>query len=320
MEGKRIIKKLRYPAPGDWVNISFLVILSIIDLLNIPLIKTWYLLVPLNFIIILIIFLSAASYEKQRTEKNNEENFSLLKLFRYWYTVPLILFIFKQVYWIIYYVKPADIDSTLISIDYRIFGVNPTHWAFQFANPFLTEFLQIIYVYYYIMILVYGLELYLWKRYPEYKYALFIIVTGFYISYIVYMIYPAVGPRFTLHEFYSINKELPGLFLTDKIRGFLDFCESIPAGVLNPITFTQRDAMPSAHISLAILIAYLSRKIKSRSFYFYLPYCFLMAAATIYLRYHYVIDLAAGAVVAVITIMIGKLVFPLKKSYRLENK
>jgi membrane-associated phospholipid phosphatase len=115
-----------------------------------------------------------------------------------------------------------------------------------------------------------------------------------------------VGPRFHLHDFYSISTELPGILFTDFIRAILDFGESIPTNVASPGDFAQRDAMPSAHASMALTIAYLSWKIKSRSFYFYLPYCVLMIISTIYLRYHYVVDIIAGILLAVITIMIGE--------------
>lgn len=166
------------------------------------------------------------------------------------------------------------------------------------------------------MIIVYGLELYLWKRYSEYKYAMYMIVLGFWVSYLLYLVFPAVGPRFTLHDFYSIKTQLPGLFFTDKLRAFLDFGESIPSGVANPIAFAQRDAFPSLHLSMAILVAYLSRKIKSKSFYFYLPYTILIAISTIYLRYHYVVDLFAGILTIVFVIYLGNYLYKFRKDLK----
>jgi membrane-associated phospholipid phosphatase len=159
------------------------------------------------------------------------------------------------------------------------------------------------------MIIVYGLELYLWKRYKEFKYTIFIVFFSFYFSYLLYFIFPANGPRFHLHDFSSISRELPGIFFTDYIREFLNFGESIPGGVPNPQDYVQRDAMPSLHIITAFLIMYLSFKFRSKSFYFYLPFVFLMAIATIYLRYHYVVDIAAGIIVSLFTIWIGNILY-----------
>jgi len=262
-------------------------------------------------ILIYFIWKIVSAYE-QKIEKQNINEASertVLKILRYWYGVAAILYIFKQVYIIIYSLKLPDWDLLFIKMDFILFGINPTQWAHRFENPVLTEFLQIVYAYYYPMIVVFGLELYLWKRYKEYKYTIFLVFFSFYFSYLLYILFPANGPRFHLHDFSSISNELPGLFLTEYIRAFLNFGESIPKGVSNPQDYVQRDAMPSLHIITAFLIAYLSWKFRSRSFYFYLPYFLFMIAATIYLRYHYVVDIFGGLVVCVITIMIAKIIY-----------
>lgn len=288
-----------------------LFILSFIYIFFNARIEYWYLLIILNSVLVYIIFKIVTAYEKKVDELQAREiEFkSLSKVFRYWYGVATILIIFKQVYYIIYSLKPADWDPLFIRMDFMIFGVNPTQWAYRFENPFVTEFLQIIYAYYYPMIIVYGLELYLWKRYKEFKYTIFIVFFSFYFSYLLYFVFPANGPRFHLHDFGAISIELPGVFFTEQIRSFLNLGESIPVGVPNPQDYVQRDAMPSLHIITAFLIMYLSRKFRSRSFFFYLPYLFLMAAATIYLRYHYVVDIAGGVIVAFFTIWIAKIAY-----------
>jgi membrane-associated phospholipid phosphatase len=104
------------------------------------------------------------------------------------------------------------------------------------------------------------------------------------------------------------------MLLTKPLRVILNFGESIPSGVINPQDYVQRDAMPSLHAEIAILLAYLSRKLKLKSFYFYLPYCILMLIATVYLRYHYVIDLIAGAALALAAVWIGKFMYQKKDS------
>jgi membrane-associated phospholipid phosphatase len=267
---------------------------------------------------VLIIYIVNKYESKPDNEKysSNLKN-SAVRILRFWYGVPLILYFFKEVYMIINLINSPLIDSTLINIDYSIFGINPTQWVSSFDNPLLTELLEIVYFLYYIVIIIYGLELYLRKRYDEFKFGAFIIFLGFYLCYIAYMFFPAVGPRFFLHNFSLIDKELPGLFFTDWIRHFLNFAESIPANVPNPQDYVQRDAMPSAHAEIAILLAYLSRKVRSRSFYFYFPYCILMIIATVYLRYHYVIDIIAGGLMAVITIWLSGIINKSKPTVKL---
>lgn len=274
----------------------------------------WYILAAVNIILIALISYIVISYESKPDEEKAElkNKFSLLKLIRFWYPMIVILYIFKEIYLFVRPINPYDCDLALINIDYWMFGVNPTVWIYRFANPILTEFLQIIYSLYYLVIPAYGIEIYMKKRYGDFRFSVFVLFIGFYIAYVLYLIFPAVGPRFHLHNFYSIDTELPGLFLTKPLRVILNFGESIPAGVLNPQDYVQRDAMPSLHAEIAILLAYLSKKLKLKSFYFYMPYCLLMMLATVYLRYHYVIDLIAGAALALAAIWIGKLMYQKK--------
>jgi len=271
-------------------------------------IDNWYLYILLNLVLIYAIWKIVNAYEL-RAQSSEIPNNSILKILRYWYGIAVILIIFKQVYFIIYYIKPPDWDLLLIKLDFMIFGVNPTQWIYKFNNPYVTEFLQWIYAYYYPMMAVFGLELYLWKKFDKFKYTLFIFFFSFYFSYILYMIFPANGPRFHLHDFSTISVDLPGVFITEYIRAFLNFGESIPSGVSNPQDYVQRDAMPSLHIITAFLIMYLSKKFGSKSFYFYLPYFFLMTLATVYLRYHYVVDIVGGIAVSVFTIWLGLIIY-----------
>jgi len=299
-----IFKSFKYLSPADVVNQGFLLLMSILLIIFHSRIQSWYLLVIANIAAVVLIMFIVVKYEE------GEKKSSVLKILRFWYPVIMIIFIFKENYHMVHAINPNDIDKTLIKIDYMVFGVNPTQWFYRFANPLITEMMEIIYILYYLVIVIYGIELYVKKRYDDFEYSVFILFVGFYLSYILYIIFPAVGPRFYLHDFTAIDAELPGLFLTAPLRHILDFAESIPSGAVNPQDYVQRDAMPSAHAEIVILLAYLSHKLKLKSFRFYMPYCILMIVSTVYLRYHYVIDLVAGAVLAIITVLVGRIVFP----------
>lgn len=304
-------KFIKYLAPADIVTQSmFLILAGIFIYFNFR-IQFWYAYAVIDIFLIWVIARIVYKYELVASEKgdNNIPQSSSIKIARYWYGVAAILYIFKQVYIIGYALKPVDWDPVFMRMDFAMFGLNPTQWIYKYNNPFLTEFLQVIYVYYYPMIVVFGLELYLWHRYREFKYTIFILFLSFFTSYILYLLFPANGPRFHLHDFYAISNELPGIFLTEPIRAFLNFGESIPPGVLNPQDYVQRDAMPSLHTITAFLIMYLSWKFRSKSFYFYLPYFFCMVLATVYLRYHYVVDIFGGLIMCVFTIFAGYVLF-----------
>jgi len=222
-----------------------------------------------------------------------------------WYCYFIIIFVFKEIYLMIRPIHPIDYDQLFISIDQWMFGVNPTEWMARFANPVLTEILQIAYFSYYILFIVLGVELYRRFAIEDFDKAAFLIVYGFYLSYLGYFALPGVGPRFTLHDFSLHGTELPGIFLTDYLRAIINAGESIPQTHPNPVEVVQRDVFPSGHTQLTLIVMTLGLRYKLKARWFLLLFGSLLIVATIYLRYHYVIDLVAGALLAWFTIWSG---------------
>jgi len=131
------------------------------------------------------------------------------------------------------------------------------------------------------------------------------IVYGFYLSYLGYFLLPAVGPRFTLHTFELLNLELPGLFFTEPLRAFINAGESIPTDIANPVDFVQRDVFPSGHTQLSLVVVYCAFHFKVASRWLLASLATLLVLGTVYLRYHYVIDVIAGVVFFLFTVWSG---------------
>jgi len=203
-------------------------------------------------------------------------------------------------------IHPVDYDWLFISIDHWMFGVNPTQWAAQFAHPVLTEMFQIAYFSYYILFLMLGIELFRRHTIDEFDYGAFLVVYGFYLSYLGYFLLPAVGPRFTLHNFYALDRELPGLLLTTPMRNFINAGESISSALPNAIQLVQRDVFPSGHTQLTLIVVYLGHLYHLKTRWIMTILGTLLIVSTIYLRYHYVIDLLGGALFFLFTIWSGK--------------
>jgi membrane-associated phospholipid phosphatase len=186
-----------------------------------------------------------------------------------------------------------------------IFGFDPTVELYKIANPYLTELLQIAYASFFFLPIILAVHLLSRNRIKEFHFAVFAVVYGFLLSYIGYFILPAIGPRFTLHDFHATNTELPGLFLTNFLRDMVNAGESIRHGVANPEEIVQRDVFPSGHTQMTLIVMYLSFKFKLKSKYFFLVVGTLLIFATMYLRYHYFIDLVAGALFMIFTMWSG---------------
>ena len=297
----RLISLLKNFNPTDIVVVTFYVILTAITLTFSFRIEKWILLLILYFLIILFVFL--ISKKGVKSEKKLWENV------HFYYVVPLIFITFKVIYVLISSIHSSDYDQLLIKMDRFLFGGDPTVFLFQFSHPVLTELLQIAYGTFFFLPIILGVEFHLKKEYTKFQFIVFSVVLGFFLSYLGYFIFPAVGPRFTLHEFEMTNIELPGLLLTNFLRDVVNAGESIPKGIPNPIDFVQRDVFPSGHTQMTLIVMYLAVKLKSRYKWFFLIDGSLLIIATVYLRYHYVVDLIGGLIFMTITMILGKWLF-----------
>ena len=233
-----------------------------------------------------------------------------------WYPVPMIFFIFKEVHIVIQSLTRNDWDKAFIGIDRAIFGIDPTVWLTKFASPILTETLQIAYASYYFIMLAVGFELYLKKENIKFSFSIFTIVYGFVLSYFGYLAFPAVGPRFTLHDFYALDAELPGLWLTNSIRELINAGESITKGTTNAIAVAQRDVFPSGHTQMTLITMFLAARYKLT--FRRLIYIFgtLLIISTVYLRYHYVVDIFGGIIFMLFTLWSAPKLFVSWERYR----
>lgn len=292
-----IRKLLASFAPADVVTIGFLLFLTVLNLLFFNRVPEWWLLVLVNLAVSALIAFLSYSAEHRKTP--------LMIGFHRWYLYPVVLLIFKELYFMIRPIHPIDYDGLLIAADRWLFGTDPTVWLGRFAHPVLTEILQIAYWSYYVLFIIVGVEIYRRHTLKSFDKAGFLIVYGFYLSYLGYFLLPAIGPRFTLHDFTTIDQELPGLLLAVPLRDFINAAESIPAGVPNPAETVQRDVFPSGHTQLSLICVYLAFHFKLRSRWIVTTFASLLILGTVYLRYHYAVDVLAGVLFFLFTIWSG---------------
>lgn len=285
----------------DFIVISFYIFLIILNLLFHNQIENWQTFVVLDLLTIIFVFLLAYTAETYR--------YKILRIIHYLYLIPLVLLTFKEIYFLIRPLRPNDYDQLLIDIDRWLFGVDPTVFLYKFSHPVITEMLQIIYGMFYFLPIILGLALLRKRKLVEADFAIFTIIYGFFLSYSGYFALPAIGPRFTLHNFHSENNEMPGILITGFLRDVTNAVESIPRGTTNPESIVQRDVFPSGHTMITLVVIYLSVKLKSRSRFFLIPAGTLLIFATVYLRYHYVIDLIGGLVFMLFCVFTSPLIF-----------
>jgi len=295
------MKRYSFLRSADVVTILFAAALSIVEIVFSARINLWFVFVVLNIILCSFIFTSA-----QYTNTHGNTGNAIIRLFRDWYLVPCILFIYAQASSITQFIHQRDYDDVLIMIDQTLFGVNPTQWAAQFAHPIITEILQVAYSSYYLFFIALFYELYRRSDHTDFQYGAMLVVYGFYLSYIGYLLLPAIGPRFTLHDFYATDTQLPGLFLTEYLRAFINSGGGVPAGVSNPAAFVHRDAFPSGHTQLTMVAMYIAFATGTKIRWWLFVVGSLLIISTVYMRYHYAVDVLAGMLFFLFTIWSGR--------------
>lgn len=233
---------------------------------------------------------------------------TLFRFLRYFYIIPVIYMMYDQTHVFVRVVHPVDYDDLLIAADRWIFGTDPTIWMDRFAFPALTEYLQICYFLFYLMPILQAVEW--WRRRDIDKLALFArgITFCYYISYLLYFILPAIGPRFTLHNFHTLDADLPGILLTPWLRDLVDVGGGVAATMLHPELYVNRDCMPSGHTMLTLVNIIFAFRLGSRFRWLFAIVGGSLILSTVYLRYHYGIDVLVGAILAVVMLPLEPLV------------
>jgi membrane-associated phospholipid phosphatase len=192
------------------------------------------------------------------------------------------------------------IDDWLIAADRWMFGVDPTVWLLRVARPAVTEVLQLSYAAFYVLPLAVAVELYARGRERLFRQWAFVCGCGFFVAFGGYLTLPAVGPRFTLHALEATARELPGLWLTPALRAFIDGGGMVPVGAAaaGALRLAPRDAFPSGHALVTVLSVAWAWRCRLRVRGVITVVGLLLVAATIYLRYHYVVDVLAGVALA----------------------
>jgi membrane-associated phospholipid phosphatase len=148
----------------------------------------------------------------------------------------------------------------------------------QWIVPWFTDIMSLAYLSYYFIPVILVVVLYMKDRMAEFDRALFVLAFGYYISFIGYILFPAVGPRSAMTHLYSVPLE--GSFITDFVRD-----------TLNALEHNKRDCMPSGHTQIVLMVLFLAYRCEKILFTIFLPIVCGLILSTIYLRYHYVIDI-----------------------------
>jgi membrane-associated phospholipid phosphatase len=272
--------------PSDLLTLSFLVLLSCIAVFSAPVNPQWTRLLA-TYAVLAFAILAAAAYRMRVGPAKKGFYLSVVA------TVITVLFVFNSLGALIASIHTTTFDDRLIAVDHAIFGVHPTVWLERLINPLLTSLLQFAYISYYFIPLVLGVVLIARGRFEEFEEVLFGILLCFYLSYLGYLLVPAIGPRFTLSHLQTGDLQFPPFIKT--IRD-----------ALNDLEKNKTDAFPSGHTAISLMSLYYAWKAREKILFAGLiPVVTGLIISTVYLRYHYAIDVIAGIALTGLTIALA---------------
>jgi hypothetical protein len=206
---------------------------------------------------------------------------------------------FLQLQWILPAANGPAVDAELHALDLRLFGVEPALAWDKFVSPATTEWFSFFYYGYFILLAVHVLPaLFFGKRDQILVPMGFGILWLYCVGHVVYTLVPAYGPYAHL----KFEHTLEGRTWWPLVQG----------AVLSVDGSARTDVFPSLHTAGPTFLTLFS--FRYRQFapfkYTWLPLGFCavqIIGATMFLRWHYLIDICAGLLLGSSGVFVGTL-------------
>lgn len=202
-------------------------------------------------------------------------------------TVQLSYFFFKD---LLPHVNPRALDAELYQLDLMLFGIEPALWMDRFVTPATTEWFAFFYFWYFFLLAAHIFPILLAVRDLELlgEFTLGMLIL-FCVGHTVYILVPGFGPYRAMADAFE-NQFPHGLWL-DLVMSAVN-----SGGAM-------KDIFPSLHTAGPTFIALMSFRNRKRvPFTYTWPLITFFAGniilATMFLRWHYIIDVVAGLALA----------------------
>jgi membrane-associated phospholipid phosphatase len=205
----------------------------------------------------------------------------LMKIFRDWFPFLLLSVCYYSLFNdLILRMNPHMADPTLANIDAWMLGNQASFLLEPYVQPWITNFLCLVYFSHVVFFPGVALYFYLKNETPAFRRIMMGFLTIILLGIASYITVPAEGPQ----TFFASNytRDLTGQKLI------------ISVDYLFRVGHVGYDCFPSLHVGIPLLLSFYLRNYRRKLFVPALVYVGLMCCATIYLRYHYLIDVIAS--------------------------
>jgi hypothetical protein len=207
-------------------------------------------------------------------------------------------------------VSSRALDAEILAFDLRVFHVEPSLAWDRFVNPTTTEWFAFFYFSYFSLLAIHIFPMMLAARDMDLlaRFSLGIFMV-FCTGHCVYMLVPGYGPY--RHMAGQFEHTLSGGLFWRLVR------EAVDAGG------AQKDIFPSLHTALPTYFALFALKNRAVwpfkvTFWIVAFFASQIICATMFLRWHYLIDICAGIVLATTAVVVPAVVIPWERKRRVE--
>lgn len=226
-------------------------------------------------------------------------------------------------YW---YPETFEINKSLPNLDYLLasweqylFGFQPAMvFSAYFSQHWFCELMNMGYLAYYPIIVVTGLYFY-FRDSRYFKLFFFSVIFSFYSYYLIYILFPTAGPQYYFIV-NGIDNVKCGIFHqigTYFQSHYMLLNDSNATGFFQRLVDTTQlagerptAAFPSSHVGISTII--MMHIYKKKYFYVFLslvPVYLALITATVYIQAHYLLDVIAGLLSAVLFFFVSASVY-----------
>jgi len=183
------------------------------------------------------------------------------------------------------------IERTLLAWDTGLLGGSYHDWLLSIRMPWLTEILQIVYASFYVLPLGLALLLIVRRKAWTLPAVLFGMAAAFLISYVGYILVPAQSPAYVDPSLAPDGGLWCACVVWENIREAGRGCY---------------DVFPSGHTAMSVLAIYYAWRFDRVVAAIVTPIAIGVVISTIYLQYHYIVDLPAGLALTLLVVLWDK--------------
>ncbi len=206
------------------------------------------------------------------------------------YSLAMLATVFSALALLLPWIHAEPYEWTFLAYDRWICGGDPTRAAEALLSPWTVEILQWCYSSFYLfpvaVMVVTGLR----RGAAVYDHVLSLMLFGFLLSYLGYLLWPTLPPVRIL----AYGVDLEGVWLAGPMRRLIDAAE-----------VNSYDCFPSGHTMIALLALWVAYRGFRGLFWCLLPLVSGLIASTVMLRYHYLSDVIGGCLGCALTLWLA---------------